>query len=253
MKSYNPYSLNNKTILITGASGGIGRATAIEASRLDAKVIITGRSEERLAETFSQLEGEGHSKIIADLSNDNGINKILEVISGITLDGFVANAGVSSLIPVSFITREKMKEIFPINLESPILLFASLLKSKKIKKNASVVFTSSITGVEGGGVSESLYSTTKAAISGFVKSAALDLAPKNIRVNCVCPGMIGTSFFDGATLTKEQLAENAKTYPLKRHGKPEEVAWAIIYLLSDASVFVTGSNLIIDGGVSIKI
>lgn len=251
--AYNPYSLENKTILITGASSGIGRATAIEASKLGAKVIITGRNKERLSETYTKLEGEGHSKIIADLSNDEGINTIHEAVSGIKLDGLVANAGVSRPLPVNFVTREKMIEIFPTNLESPILLFTSLLKNKNLGKGSSTVFTSSINGVFGGEKAECLYSASKGALSGFVKSACLDLAPKQIRVNCVCPGMTETAILTGGAITREQLEENAKGYPLKRHGKPEEVAWAIIYLLSDASSFITGTNLVIDGGISAKI
>ena len=250
---YNPYSLEKKTILITGASSGIGRATAIEACRLGARVIITGRNEERLSETFNQLEGNGHAKIIADLSGDDGINKILEALVDLKLDGLVANAGVLRPLPVTFVTREKMTEIFPTNLESPILLFSLLVKRKILIKGSSAVFTSSIGGVLGGEAGESLYAASKGALSGFVKSACLDLTQKGIRVNCVCPGMIETSLFSDETITKEQLVEDSKRYPLGRYGKPEEVAWGIIYLLSDASSFVTGSNLIIDGGISVKI
>ena len=242
--AYNPYTLENKTILVTGASSGIGKATAVECSRLGAKLVITGRNEARLEETFRQLEGSGHTKIIADLSSDEGIAALVEGCP--ELNGFVNNAGISRPLPVQFVTREKMNELFPVNLEAPILLFTSLLKKKKLPKGSSVVFTSSINGVTGGGLSESLYSASKGALSGFVKSAALDLAPKGIRVNCICPGMIETELFSGSPITKEQLAENAKNYPLKRHGKPEEVAWAIIFLLGDASSFVTGSNGISD-------
>ena len=146
-----------------------------------------------------------------------------------------------------------MNEIFPTNLEAPILLFSALLKNKILVKDSSTVFTSSINGVIGGGKTESLYSASKGALSGFVKSAALDLASKGIRVNCLCPGMTETAIFADGAITAEQLEENAQGYPLKRHGKPEEIAWAIIYLLGDAARFVTGSNLVIDGGISIKI
>lgn len=249
--SYNPFSLENKTILITGASSGIGKATAIECSKLGAKCIITARNEERLSQTFTKLEGEGHTKLIADLSSDDNIEKIVENCPQI--DGLVNNAGISRPLPVNFVTREKIDQIFPTNLEGPILLFSRLLKTKKLGKGSSSVFTSSINGVWGGGKAECLYSASKAALSGFVKSAALDLAPKGIRVNCVCPGMVETGILSDGAITPEQLAENAKGYPVGRHGKPEEVAWAIIYLLSDAAGFVTGSNLVIDGGISIKI
>lgn len=246
---YNPYSIENKTILITGASSGIGKATAIECSRMGAKVIITARNDERLSQTFFELEGNGHIKIIADLSSDESIESLIEACPQI--DGLVNNAGISRHLPVNFVTREKMNQIFPTNLEAPILLFSRLLKLKKLSKGSSTVFTSSINGVCGGTKADCLYSASKGALSGFVKSAALDLAPKGIRVNCVCPGMVETEIFSDGTITPEQLAENAKCYPIGRHGKPEEVAWAIIYLLSNASNFVTGTNLVIDGGISI--
>ena len=249
--AYNPFSLKGKKILITGASSGIGRATAIECSRLGATCVITARNEERLNETFRALEGSEHQKIIADLSDDSGVDAIADTCPQI--DGLVNNAGISRPLPVNFVTRKKIEQIFPTNLESPVLLFARLLKTKKLGAGASAVFTSSINGVFGGGKAECLYAATKAALRGFVKSAALDLAPKGIRVNCVCPGMTETGIFTSGEITAEQLAENAKGYPLGRHGKPEEVAWAIVYLLSDAAAFVTGSDLVVDGGISIKI
>ncbi len=148
--TYNPYSLKNKTILITGASSGIGKATAVECSKLGAKCIITGRNEERLNQSYSELEGSGHIQIIADLSNDGGINKILNAVKDTKVDGLVANAGISRPLPVNFVTREKINEIFPINLESPILLFSALLKSRVLGKGSSTVFTSSINGILGG-------------------------------------------------------------------------------------------------------
>lgn len=249
--SYNPFSLSGKTILITGASSGIGRATAIECSKLGATCIITGRNEERLSETFKALEGEGHSMLTADLSRKDELNSLISNLP--CINGLVNNAGISKPLPVNFVTVEKLDEIFSINLSAPILLFTALLKSKKIAKGASVVFISSINGVLGGEKAECLYSTSKAGLSGFVKVAALELAPKQIRVNCVCPGMIETGILSSGTITAEQLAENTKGYPLGRHGKPEEVAWGIIYLLSNASSFVTGSNLVIDGGITVKI
>lgn len=247
---YNPYSLKDKKILITGASSGIGKATAIECSKLGAEVIITGRNENRLLDTYNHLDGCGHSIIVADLSCDEGINAVTSAIEK-KIDGFVNNAGISRPFPVNYVTREKMNEIFPINLESPILLFTKLIKQKKLAKGSSTVFTSSINGVCGGGKAASLYCASKAALSGFVKSAALELAPKGIRINCICPGMTETQLLSNETITKEQLEEDAKHYPLQRYAKPIEIAWAIIYLLSEASSFVTGSDLIIDGGVTI--
>lgn len=249
--NYNPFSLEGKTILITGASSGIGKATAIECSKLGAKCVITGRNKIRLSETFSSLGGSGHLQFPVDLSAQGGIDLLSEFVPA--LDGLVNNAGISRPLPVPFVTEEKMSETFSINLNAPILLFSKLVKMKKIAKGSSVVFTSSINGLWGGGKAECLYSASKAGLSGFVKVAALELAAKKIRVNCVCPGMIETEILSNGTITEEQLAENARGYPLGRHGKPEEVAWGIIYLLSDAAAFVTGSNLVIDGGITTKI
>ncbi|NLE04208.1 MAG: SDR family oxidoreductase [Crenarchaeota archaeon] len=243
---YNPFSLDNKTILVTGASSGIGKATAIECSKLGAKLIITGRNEERLSETFNKLEGSGHQKISADLSNIECLSSFIEELP--LLDGLVNNAGITEKIPVNFVTEEKIRHLVNINTFSPILIFSTLLKKKKLNKGASVVFVSSISGNYISDFGNSMYSLSKGAIQAFAKNAALESASKNIRVNCICPGMIDTSILKDSAITEEQLQEDAKKYPLKRYGKPEEVAYGIIYLLSNASSFVTGTDIVIDGG-----
>ena len=247
---YNPFTLQNKTILITGASSGIGKTTAIECSKLGAKVVITGRNRERLAETYSKLEGEGHFQAIADLSDVNQVDTLISQLP--SLDGLVNNAGITKTVPVNFINAGKLAEITSVNMYSPILLLSKLVKSKKLKNDASVVFSSSINGTSVGGAGSSMYSATKGALSGFVKTAAIELAQRRVRVNCVCPGMIDTHIMADGQITEEQFKTDAGRYLFKRYGKPEEVAWAVIYLLSDASSFVTGSNLVIDGGYSIQ-
>lgn len=246
----NPFSLQGKTILITGASSGIGRATAIESSKIGATVIITARNKERLNETFSMLEGDNHFQFTADLCLKEDIDALVEKIQEI--DGCVNNAGIVKTTLTSFITEEKIHEIINTNTIAPILLTQQLLKAKKIKKSSSIVFISSISGNHVALYGNVLYSTSKAAINGFVKNAALDLASKNIRVNSVNPGMIETSFLKEGIISEEQITEDIKKYPLKRYGKPEEVAFAIIYLLSDASSWVTGTHLLIDGGLTLQ-
>lgn len=248
--SYNPFSLINKTVLVTGASSGIGRATAIECSKMGAKVIITARNEGKLKETLSLLEGDGHQMIIADLFNTDEIDNLVSQLPEI--NGLVNNAGKTITLPCNFITEEKLADIVSVNLTAPILLFSKLLKKKKLIKGSSVVFTSSINGIKTGSVGSSMYCATKGALSGFVKTAAIEYATKQIRVNCVCPGMINTNILEFGVVTEEQLVEDAKKYPLGRYGEPKEVAYAIIYLLSDASSFVTGTNLVIDGGFTIQ-
>ncbi|WP_027450980.1 SDR family NAD(P)-dependent oxidoreductase [Xylanibacter brevis] len=246
---YNPFTLENKTILVTGASSGIGKATAIGCSKLGANVVVTGRNEERLNQTLSELEGNGHLAIVADLTSDDGVNELVEQCPRI--DGLVNNAGATVTVPVQFISRENLEGLLQVNTIAPILLFQRLMKAKKLGKGASVVFTASISGLCCAVLGNSLYSTSKAAIGGFVKNAALELAGKNIRVNAVCPGMIDTHILDAGVVGADDLERERQKYPMKRFGKPEEVAWSIIYLLSDASSFTTGSTLVMDGGFTL--
>jgi NAD(P)-dependent dehydrogenase (short-subunit alcohol dehydrogenase family) len=235
---------------VTGASSGIGRATAIECSKLGAKVVITARNEQRLKETYDSLVGDGHFMLIADLSEDSQIDILVDGCP--SLDGIVNNAGITETLMTPFIKREKLMKVLETNTIAPILLTQRLLKKKKISRGGSIVFTGSISGTcvcVGGNV---LYSASKGAIHGFVKNAALDLSIKGIRVNEVCPGMINTHIMDSSSIDEEQLKIEAQKYPMKRFGKPEEVAYGIIYLLSDASSFMTGSSIVIDGGFTLQ-
>lgn len=247
---YNPFTLENKTILITGASSGIGKSAAIECSRLGAKIILTARNESRLIQTFSELEGTGHSYIVCDLADTNNLDSL--VLQLPEIQGFISNAGFTKLLPIQFINDEDLKKIFQVNTFSPIILFKKLLKKKKLKNGSSVVFTSSLAGLGTVTFANSMYVASKGALSAFIRSAALDLAIKRIRVNAVCPGMINTGILDSETITPEQLKEDMKNYPLGRYGNPIDVAHAMIYLLSDASSWVTGINLVIDGGLTLK-
>lgn len=246
----NPFSLEGKTILVTGASSGIGRATAIACSQMGATVVVTGRNEQRLKETFDALEGEGHMQIVADIASDEQIDALVEQLP--TLHGLVNNAGITETCPTQFIKRDKLEKVMEVNTIAPILLTQKILKKKKIGKGGSIVFTCSISGtcVCGGG--NVLYSASKGAIHGFMRNAALDLAAKGIRVNDVCPGMIDTHILDAGTIGEEELKLEAQKYPMKRFGKPEEVAYGIIYLLSDASSFCTGSSIVMDGGFTLQ-
>lgn len=247
---YNPFSLEGKTILVTGASSGIGRAVAIECSKLGASVIITARNEERLKETLSSMEGGNHQSIVCDLSEEVNIDNLVASLPEI--QGLVNNAGYTKLLPLQFLNETDLSGILKVNTMAPVLLLQKLLKKKKLRKGASVVFTSSLAGLGSCSVGNSMYTASKGAISAFIRCAALELAPKRIRVNAVCPAMVDTGILNSGTVSKEQLEEDAKNYPLGRYGTPNDVAWAMIYLLSDASNWVTGDNLVIDGGVTIK-
>ncbi len=247
--NYNPFSLDGKTILVTGASSGIGQTTAIECSKMGAKVIITARNEERLNETFSQLEGEGHLKIIADLNFEDDILRLVNECPNI--DGLVNNAGRGKSKPVNFISLEDMQDVFSTNLFGVALLTKNLLKKKKISKGGSIVFTSSISSyMTAPGLS--IYASSKAAVSAYMRTCAIELGAKNIRSNAVLPGMVETKLINAGTYTDEDKKNDLNLYPLGRYGVPTDIAFAIIYLLSDASAWITGSELIIDGGRCLK-
>lgn len=246
---YNPYSLEGKTILVTGASSGIGRATAIECAKLCAHVVLTGRNEERLQQTYAQLDGTGHQWIAADLSAQEGIEALIEQVP--TIDGLVNNAGISNTKPIGFIKPSDLEQTFATNAFAPILLTKALLKKKKLNNGTSIVFVSSAASINPD-LANSVYSATKAAISSFSRSCAKELAAKQIRSNSVHPGMVETELVKNLVFSEEEMETDKARYLLKRYGKPEEVAWAIIYLLSDASAWVTGTQLVIDGGVLLK-
>jgi len=246
----NPYSLADKTILVTGASSGIGRQVAIECANAGAKVVITARNAQRLQETYDSLVGEGHQMIIADLSNIEDIKSLVDACPA--LDGISQNAGIIKVILVKFISHDYLNEIMNTNTIGPIMLTQMLVRKKKLKANSSIVFTSSLSGVYCVHYGESMYAASKGAISGFAKGAALDLAAQGIRVNCVNPGIVQTQIFETAgVITDEDLQEKIKLFPLGRIGKPEDVAYAHVFFLSDASSWITGVNLQIDGGYTL--
>lgn len=244
--TYNPYSLVGKTILITGASSGIGRATAIECSQLGATCIITGRNEERLQETFEQLVGEGHIQIVADLAKIEDVDNLIEQCPEI--NGLVNNAGISNTKPIGFIKQDDLDNVFAANTFAPIMLTKLLIKKKKLQNGTSIVFTSSAAAMSPD-VANAVYSATKAAIASFSRSCAKELAGKRIRSNSVHPGMVKTSMTENLVVDQEDQEKDMQRYPLKRYGRPEDVAWAIIYLLSDASAWVTGTSMVVDGGI----
>lgn len=247
MESYNPFSLGGKTILITGAAGGIGRATAIECAKLGASLILTDINEEGLKATLEQLESqELHRYVVANLTADEEIDKLVGEID--KLDGFVSNAGVTKPSLVKFINREDLDRIMSINAMAPMFLTQRLLKKKKLVKGSSIVFTVSIGGVYTTAIANAMYGSSKGALQVFMKNVALESAANGIRCNSVNPGMINTGLLKPGTYSEEDRKRDMQTYPMKRYGEPREVALGIVYLLSDASSFVTGHSLIIDGG-----
>ena len=247
---YNPFSINGKTIMVTGAGSGIGRSTAIECARMGASVVITDINGHALEETLSMLdvqEGQKHQMYVADLTDDDHQDELVESIP--VLDGLVSNAGISKVLPIQFLNSQDLDKVMSINAFAPMYLTQKIYKKKKIKKGGSIVYTVSISGVcmvSMGGV---MYAVSKNALDAFMRNAALEFASRNIRVNSVNPSRVNTNLIKSNTsYSQEDLAKDMQTYPLKRYAEPEEIAHAIIFLLSDASSYVTGHSLIIDGG-----
>ena len=249
MEGFNPFSLDGRTILVTGASSGIGRTTAIECSRMGSRMIITGRDTERLDEVLHELQGEGHQSIIADLTQADQVENLLSQLP--VVDGVVLCAGQGTVVPFKMADRKKIDPVFEINYFAPVELLRLILKKRKLADGSSVVFVSSIGGVDSITIGNSIYGASKAALNSAMRFCALELASKQIRVNSVCPGMVNTRLIQGGAVSEEQHQADMQKYPLKRYGEPEDIAHGIVYLLSNASSWVTGHSLVIDGGYTV--
>ena len=247
--SYNPFSLESKTVLVTGASSGIGQSIAVECSKMGAKVVITGRNQERLQSTFNQLNGNGHMMMVADLNNDTDIERLATECPA--LDGLVNNAGRGLSKPVGFIKKQDLLDVYQTNVFGVIILTKLLLKSKKINKGGSIVFTSSLSSyMTAAGLST--YASSKAAVCAYMRTCAIELGPRNIRCNAILPGMVETKLINSGTYTDASKQADLELYPLGRYGNPVDIAHGVVYLLSNASSWVTGLEMVIDGGRKLK-
>jgi NAD(P)-dependent dehydrogenase (short-subunit alcohol dehydrogenase family) len=243
--------LANKKILITGASSGIGRATAILFSNLGADVIITARNTEKLNDTFSKLKSNpSHQQISADLTSVSDIHKMIAQIP--MIDGFVHCCGKVLPVPVKFIKESQLQDVFSVNYFSAVNCVSELLKQKKINSNSSIAFISSVSTLHAyfGGAP---YISSKAALEGYAKTLALELASKKIRVNVLQPALVNTAIFEStidATINTDEMNKLISKYPLGI-GEPEDIANAFAYFISDASKWVTGACLKMDGGLTL--
>lgn len=245
MTTFNPFTLEGKTILVTGASSGIGRGIAIACSKMGATVISNGRNEQRLAETMTEMQGEENLSLAADLSDSNSLTGMVSRLP--KLDGIVHCAGIGQRVLCKQLQEADLDTMMDVNFKAPVMLQTEILKQKKINKGASIVFIASIAS-DSPSIGNAVYSASKGAIISYANCLALELAPRLIRVNCILPAMIWTDLILKGGITEEELKEDEKKYPLKRYGKPEDIANLSIYLLSNAAAWMTGSGIKITGG-----
>ncbi|MDR2165352.1 MAG: SDR family oxidoreductase [Zoogloeaceae bacterium] len=239
------FGLSGKTVLVTGASSGIGAATAFACANAGARLVISGRDVSRLDAVFSSLPGEGHRVLPADLT-DTGAAQQLAADCG-ALDGVVHCAGMPGQIPMKAVKDAFMHDVMNCNYHAPIMLTCRLLSRQAIRKGGSIIFLSSIAALTGT-VGVGPYSASKAALIGALRPLALECVRRHIRANALCPGLVKTPFLSqGMWEDPDFFEEKNKRYPLGI-GKPEDIAFACVYLLSDAGVHITGQLINIDGG-----
>lgn len=242
----NPFKLTDKTILVTGASSGIGREICVQISRMGGRVVATGRNEERLKETLSMLSGVGHEAVRADLIHPSEMDAL--IAQTLPLNGLVHSAGYFKLLPLKFVSEKELNSIFAVNYQAAILLTQRILIKRLLQPGASIIFIASI-AAQIGSKANTMYAGTKGALTSSARVMAVELAPQKIRVNCISPGMVKTPIAEQTTdlVSKELVEKDELRYPLG-YGESADVAYATVYLLSDASKWMTGANLTLDGG-----
>lgn len=242
-----PFSLTGKRILITGASSGIGRQTAISCAEMGAQLVITGRDQGRLEATAALLPGTGHTAIVADLTQAAGQQRVLEETG--LLHGVVHAAGISRLVPLRMINQAHLDDIFASNTYAPMLLTKGLLAKKHIAQGGSIVFIASVAS-HVGPMASSAYAASKAALLGVVRSLGQEVAKQGIRANCIAPGYVRTPLLDALGQGGGNMADLYELAPLGM-GEPEDVAHAAVFFLSDASRWMTRNYFVVDGGLTI--
>ena len=246
MSEYNPFSLKDKRIMVTGASSGIGRSIAIECSKMGAEMIIVARSEDKLKDTMSEMSSGKHLLLTCDLTCTEDVARLVAELP--LLDGVVHNAGVGKRVVSKMVKETDLDYVMRTNVYAPIMLQKELLKKRRMAKESSIVFVAS-RAPYAPSIGNGIYSASKGAILGYAKVLALELAAQGIRVNSILPAMVWTDFINkDAALMGVDYGEVEKRYPLKRFGKPVDVAYLAAYLLSGASSWMTGSSIDLTGG-----
>lgn len=249
---YNPFSLKGKNVLVTGAGSGIGRAISVAASKMGASVMMVDISDAGMQETFALMEKRDvhHQRFAVDLTDSDALGTLVEGVE--CIDGLVNCAGVSNTRPLQMIREEDFDKVISINTKAPIFLTNQLFKKKKLNRGASIVFISSLAGLYTFTPANGLYSLSKSALTSYAKSCAVEFAARGIRSNCVNPSMVNTRLKDNLVLSEEDYQKEIQKYPLRRFAEPEEVAHAVVFLLSDGASYITGHTLLVDGGRSLK-
>ncbi|WP_280188182.1 SDR family NAD(P)-dependent oxidoreductase [Delftia sp. PS-11] len=251
--SFNPFSLENQRILVTGSTSGLGKKIALTCAHMGAEVICTGRDQDRLEKTLTELQSisdRSHQAIQADLTQASGRDALVTSIEKKPLNGVVHSAGISRLSPVRMITEQHLREVQSINVDAPMLITQALLKRNLVAPEGSMVFIASIAahiGVPG----VAAYSGTKAALLAMVRCLAMEVVKRRIRANCLSPALVETPLLEATATMIGSMEQERGNYPLG-FGKPEDVANAAVFLISGASRWITGTTLVMDGGLTIS-
>lgn len=256
----NSFDLNGKNIMVTGASSGIGKQISIYLSRQGANIIMVSKNEERLKAAYNEMvsglpyykpESDNHSYYAFDLANLEGIGTMIHNICGnrLKLDGLVHSAGISITMPVQFLKIIDLQNIMTVNFFSFVELVKHFSKRKYNSGKSSIVAISSISG-RVGAKGLTAYSASKGALESAIKTMSLELAPKNIRINAISPGIIKTQMYDGLVdiVNSKDYESELKKRQILGLGDPEDIAYASAFLLSDLSKFITGTSMVLDGG-----
>lgn len=239
------FSLEGKTVLVTGASSGIGTACALECAKAGARLVVSGRDEGRLNAVLASLPGSGHCAVAVDLSTQTGVDQLVEQLPA--LDGLVHSAGVAKTVLLRFVSDADIEGHFSVNVFSAIWLTRALLKKRLVNKGGSLVYIASVNAaiaVPGNGI----YSTTKSALVAFSRAVAVEVAPRGVRANTISPGMVETPMTDYIVKGDPEALKTDQAKYLLGYGKPADIGGAARYFLADASRWVTGSDFVIDGG-----